>query len=181
MKPPSHSWFFNWGEQTQTSFPNWFQEWWLFLGVIPNIFCPDIRKSFDYFKVNSESFFPSGNNYSLSFCSQFRIPWILYWEFSTHNFLPSPFPGIWPGNLKLNGGPPSKSPKPKPLIPSRLGLIPKNQNPRNSQKSLLLGLPRCQDLSLSLKPLPKLLFLQSPSWRIDFQKQDKADTKAFMT
>ena len=92
MKPPSHSWLFNWGEQTQTSFPNWFQEWWLFLGAIPNIFCPDIRKSFDYFKVNSESFFPSGNNYSLSFCSQFRIPWILYWEFSTHNFLPSPFP-----------------------------------------------------------------------------------------
>ena len=41
------------------------------------IFCPEIRKSFDYFKVNSDIFFPSGNCYPLSFCSQFRIPWIL--------------------------------------------------------------------------------------------------------
>ena len=38
LKPSSHSWFFNWGEQTQTSFPNWFQEWWFFLGAIPDIF-----------------------------------------------------------------------------------------------------------------------------------------------
>ena len=92
MKPSFYSWFFNWREQTQTSFPNWFQEWWLFLGAIPYIFYLDIIKSFDYFKVNSESFFPSENNYSLSFCSQFRIPWILCWDFSTHNFLPLPFP-----------------------------------------------------------------------------------------
>ena len=27
VRPSSHSWFFNWGEKTQTSFPNWFQEW----------------------------------------------------------------------------------------------------------------------------------------------------------
>ena len=73
-------------------FTNWFQEWWLFFEATQNIFCPQIRKSFDYFKVNYESFFLSGNNYSLSFCSQFRIPWILCWDFTTHNFLPSPFP-----------------------------------------------------------------------------------------
>ena len=77
VKPSSHSWFFNWGELSQTTFPNWFQEWWLSLGDIPYNFCPKIRKSFEYFKFNSESFFPSGNSYSLSFCSQFRIPWIL--------------------------------------------------------------------------------------------------------
>ena len=27
VRPSSHSWFFNWGEKTQTSFPNWFLEW----------------------------------------------------------------------------------------------------------------------------------------------------------
>ena len=86
VRPSSHSWFFNWGEKIQTTFPNWFQEWWLFLGAIQNIFCPEIRKSFDYFKANCESFFPLGNSYSLSFCSQFRIPWILCWEFTSHNF-----------------------------------------------------------------------------------------------
>ena len=73
-------------------FPNWFQEWWLFFGATQNIFCLEIRKSFDYLKVNSESFFPFGNSYSLSFCSQLRIPLILCWEFATHNFLPSPYP-----------------------------------------------------------------------------------------
>ena len=92
VKPSSHSWFFNWGEKSQMNFPNWFQEWWLFFGATPNIFCPNIRKSFDYFKVNSESFFPSGNSYSLSFCSQFRISWILCWDFTTHSFLPPPYP-----------------------------------------------------------------------------------------
>ena len=77
IRPSSHSWFFNWGENLQKSFPNWFQEWWLFMGVTPNIFCPEISKSFEYFKANSESFFPSGNSYSLFFCSQFKILWIL--------------------------------------------------------------------------------------------------------
>ena len=72
-------------------FTNWFQERWLFFEATQNIFCLEIRKSFDYFKVNCESFFPSGNSYSLSFCSQFRIPWILCWDFTTHNFLPSPY------------------------------------------------------------------------------------------
>ena len=80
------------GEKLQTSFPNWFQEWWLFLGAIPNIFCPDVQKYFDYFKANSESFFPSRNNYSLSFYSQFGIHLILCWDFTTHNLLPSLFP-----------------------------------------------------------------------------------------
>ena len=71
IKPSSHSWFFNLGEKSQMNFSNWFQEWWLFFRANPDIFCPDIRKSFDYFKANSESFFPSRNSYSLSFCSQF--------------------------------------------------------------------------------------------------------------
>ena len=89
VRPSSHSWYFNWGEKLQKAFPNWFQEWWLFLDATQNIFCPKILKSFDYFKANCENFFPSGNSYSLSFCSQFRIPWILCWEFTSHHFLPA--------------------------------------------------------------------------------------------
>ena len=58
IRPSSYSWFFNWGENFQTNFPNRFQEWWLFFGATQNICCPKIRKSFDYFKVNSENFFP---------------------------------------------------------------------------------------------------------------------------
>ena len=55
------------------------------------------------------------------------------------------FPSIWLRNLKLNGGLPSKYLKPKPLNPSRLGLIPKNPNPKNHQKKPPFGtssLPR---------------------------------------
>ena len=92
VRPSSHSWFFNWNENIQKSFPNWFQEWWLFFGATPNILCPEIRKSFDYFKANCENFFPSGNSYSLSFYSQFMIPWILCWELTSHHILPAPFP-----------------------------------------------------------------------------------------
>ena len=85
----------------QRSFPNWFQEWWLFLGATPNIFCPEISKSFDYFKANSESFFPTGNSCSLFFCAQFRIPWILCWDFCSHHSQPSPFPKYLAREFKI--------------------------------------------------------------------------------
>ena len=62
------------------------------MGATSEIFCPEIKKSYDYYKSNSDSFFPSGNSYSLLFCAQFRIPWILCWEFCSHHFQPSPFP-----------------------------------------------------------------------------------------
>ena len=62
------------------------------MGATPNIFCPEINKAFEYFKANCESFSPSGNSYSLFFCAQFRIPWILCWDFCSRHFSPSPFP-----------------------------------------------------------------------------------------
>ena len=62
------------------------------MGATPNIFCPEISKSFKYFKANNDSFFPSGNSYSLIFCAQFRIPWILCWDFCSHHYSPSPLP-----------------------------------------------------------------------------------------
>ena len=42
VKPSSHSKFFNWGENFQNNFPNWFQEWWFFMGASP---CETPRKS----------------------------------------------------------------------------------------------------------------------------------------
>ena len=62
------------------------------MGANSNIFYLEISKSFEYFKANCESFFPYGNSYSLFFCAQFRIPWILCWDFCSHHFSPSPFP-----------------------------------------------------------------------------------------
>ena len=140
---------------------NWFKEWWLFFRATQNIFCPEILKSFDYFKVNSESFFPFGNNYSLSFCSQFRIPWILCWDFTTHSFLPPLFPSIWLGNSKSNGGQPSRFLNLKPLSPSNNELIPKSPNLKSPQKQrLLVGLNLYQTLFLGPKLLQKIIFLQ---------------------
>ena len=101
IRPNSHSWFFNWNEKIQTIFPNWFQEWWLFMGATPNIFCPEISKSYEYFKSNCESFFPPGNSYSLFFCSQLRIPWILCWDFCSHRSYPSPFPQYLAREFKI--------------------------------------------------------------------------------
>ena len=101
IRPNSHSWFFNWDENMQKSFPNWFQEWWLFMGATPNIFCPEIQKSFEYVKANSDSFFSSGNSYSLFFCAQFRIPWILCWDFCSHQSHPSPFPKYLAREFKI--------------------------------------------------------------------------------
>ena len=101
IRPNSHSWFFNWNEKIQKIFPNWFQEWWLFMGATPNIFCPEISKSYEYFKSNCESFFPPGNSYSLFFCSQLRIPWILCWDFCSHHSYPSPFPQYLAREFKI--------------------------------------------------------------------------------
>ena len=43
---------------------------------------------------------------------------------------------IWLGNLKSNGGLPSKSPKPKPLKLSKNGLKPKSPNQRSPQNQM---------------------------------------------
>ena len=71
------------------------------MDATPNIFCPEISKSFEYFKTNSESFFLSGNSYSLFFCAQFRIPWILCWDFCSHHSQPSPFPQYLAREFKI--------------------------------------------------------------------------------
>ena len=71
------------------------------MGATPNIFCPEIQKSFEYVKANSDSFFPTGNSYSLFFCAQFRIPWILCWDFCTHQAQPSPFPKYLAREFKI--------------------------------------------------------------------------------
>ena len=71
------------------------------MGATPNILCPEIQKSFEYFKTNSESFFPTGNSYSLFFCAQFRIPWILCCDFCSHHSQPSPFPKYLAREFKI--------------------------------------------------------------------------------
>ena len=161
VRPSSHSLFFNWGEKIQTIFPNWFQEWWLFLGAIQNIFCPKIRKSFDYFKANCESFFPLGNSYSLSFCSQFRIPWILCWEFTSHNFLPAPFPQHLAREFKIKWWAAFKI-SPSQAFESIKDWLdsqkPKSKKPTKTKYPF--GLNLCQAQSLGPKLRPKSHFLQ---------------------
>ena len=71
------------------------------MGATPNIFCPEILKAFEYLKANSDSFFPYGNSYSLFFCAQFRIPWILCWDFFPHQSQPSPFPKYLAREFKI--------------------------------------------------------------------------------
>ena len=71
------------------------------MGATSEIFCPEIKKSYDFYKSNSDSFFPSGNSYSLLFCAQFRIPWILCWDFCSHHFQPSPFPKYLAREFKI--------------------------------------------------------------------------------
>ena len=110
------------------------------MGATPNILCPEILKAFEYLKANSDSFFPSGNIYSLFFCAQFRIPWILCWDFCPTNLNQAHSLSIWLGNSKSNGGPLSKFPKPKPLKPLKHGLKPKSPN----QTSLQSQSPRYQ-------------------------------------
>ena len=123
------------------------------MGANSNIFCFEIKKkSFDYFKTNSDRFFPYGNSYSLYFCSQFRIPLILFWSLTISALLL--FPCIWQGNSKLNGRLLSKFLLFKLLNPSKNQLIPRN--PKSLQKPFLCG----HSLYLGLKLHQNLLFLQ---------------------
>ena len=132
----------------QRSFPNWFQEWWLFMGATPNIFCPEIHKSFEYFKANSESFFPTENSYSLFFNAQFRIPWILCWDFCSHHSHPSPFPKYLAREFKIKWWAAFKITQPKPLILSETGLKLKSPNQRNPQSPRYLSGPNLYQAQL---------------------------------
>ena len=134
----------------QRSFPNWFQEWWLFMGATPNIFCPEINKSFEYFKATSESFFPSGNSYSLFFCAQFRIPWILCWDFCSHHSYPNPFPQYLAREFKIKWWAAFKISQAQTFESVKDWIEaqkPKSPNQRNSQNQRLryrFGLNLCQ-------------------------------------
>ena len=101
-------------------------------------------------KLIVKVFFPSGNSYSLSFCSQFRIPWILCWDFTTHSFLPPPYP------QHLASEQPSKFLEHKLLSQLKNGLTLKSPQ----KQRLLFGLNLYQTLLLGPKLLQKILFLQ---------------------
>ena len=90
------------------------------MGATPNIFFPEISKSFDYFKSNSESFFPAGNSYSLFFVLNLESLGFYVGIFVPTILIQAHSRSIWLGNLKSNGGPLSKYPKPKPLNLSKL-------------------------------------------------------------
>ena len=54
------------------------------MGYVPDILCSAVKKSFDFFKENSDNLIPYGSSRSLHFCSQFRpldsmfgIPFVL--------------------------------------------------------------------------------------------------------
>ena len=71
------------------------------------------------------------------------------------------FPNIWLGNLKSNGGQPLKLLQSKPLNPSKIGLIPKNPNPKSPQSQRFqFGPNLCQAQFLGPKLHPKIIFLQ---------------------
>ena len=71
------------------------------MGATPNILCSEINKAFEYLKANSDSLFSTGNSYSLFFCAQFRIPWILCYDFCSHHSQPSPFPKYLAREFKI--------------------------------------------------------------------------------
>ena len=58
---------FNGVTKFKNDFPNWFQEWWLFFGAIPKIFCSQIKHVYYYFKKHAMGLIPtpSSQNYFL--------------------------------------------------------------------------------------------------------------------
>ena len=122
------------------------------MGTNSNIFCSKIKISFDYFKINSDSFFPFGNSYPLFFCLEFLGFYVGVSYLIIYALLLFPF--IWQGNSKLNGGLLSKFILFKLLNPSKNWLIPRNL--KSLQKPFLFG----HNLYLGLKLHQNLLFLQ---------------------
>ena len=85
VRPSSHSWFFNWGEKSQKHFPNWFQEWWLFLELLKIFFVLKFTNLFITSKLTVKAFslqkitihFPSVLNLeSLGFFVRISLPTI---------------------------------------------------------------------------------------------------------
>ena len=94
FRPLDHSWFFHWGDEikNQTDFPNWFQEWWLFFGVIKDIFRPQILEEYNYFIEHGSYLISTSRSKVLFFLSRFQIPWILCWDFILLQMISIPFP-----------------------------------------------------------------------------------------
>ena len=95
FRPFDHSWFFHWihwNDKIQTSFPNWFQEWWLYFGIIPTIFCPQIKSSLYYFKEHAKGLILAHCSQTLFFTSRFQISWIFCWDFVQTHLIDPSFP-----------------------------------------------------------------------------------------
>ena len=75
-RPFDHSWFFHWGDEIkiQNDFPNWFQEWWLFFGIVQDILCPQIQEGYSYFIEHGSHLVPTSCSRILFFLLKFQIP-----------------------------------------------------------------------------------------------------------
>lgn len=82
---------FNGVTKFKNDFPNWFQEWWLFFGAIPKIFCSQIKHVYYYFKEHAMGLIPTPSSQTIFFTSQFQIPLILCWDFVQTQMIQIPF------------------------------------------------------------------------------------------
>ena len=138
------------------------------MGATPNIFCPEISKSFEYLKANSDSFFPFGNSYSLFFCAQFRIPWILCWDFCSHQFSTKPFPSHLAREFKIKWWASFKITQAQTFYSVRDWSKLKSPNQRSPQSPRYHSGPNlCQAQLLDPILLQKTHFIQiQPTWPI---------------
>lgn len=82
---------FNGVTKFKNDFPNWFQEWWLFFGAIPKIFCSQIKHVYYYFKEHAMGLIPTPSSQTIFFTSQFQIPLLLCWDFVQTQMIQIPF------------------------------------------------------------------------------------------
>lgn len=98
LRPFDHSWFFTFHTDfIKHMFPIWFLEWWMDFGPVPDIHPPIIQEAYSYYisknLIDGISKAPIDTHLKpIRFYAEFKVPWILCWNFAFDQFFQAPFP-----------------------------------------------------------------------------------------
>ncbi|GKD57651.1 hypothetical protein Tco_1291038 [Tanacetum coccineum] len=77
LKAHFHTWFFHFSEEFSLKYPRWFTKWYKIMGIIPEVFPPQVLAGYNQYKVLFKQETVPSFEYSLQFSAIFKLPWIL--------------------------------------------------------------------------------------------------------
>ncbi|KAJ9178459.1 hypothetical protein P3X46_010338 [Hevea brasiliensis] len=81
-----HTWLFFFQTVSKFHFPRWFDQWWNWMGAIPEILPSEINQGYTAFKAHHKPTTEEDIFHPLIlFASKFFLPWVLSWDYGYKN------------------------------------------------------------------------------------------------